>query len=369
MRERILGLGLLLGVCHDPSQVPSRLRLLPPPAASSTSTKGLLTGETRSRDPIGEASVAPRSSATPAPLRSLLITIEPPYSAHGHAPLATEMASLARDDDLFHWALGGSSDPTHPANHPGYHPATRVLVDVELLSRAARGSTQRALSITRSAGYWPLRACFETAQRSTPRTERRVRVRLSVGPGGKVLSARNLSESSEPDYVRCIRERVRALDYRPGFGRRVDLVVSVKQWPGHAPTPPRAPALEPIVRLSPEALGHLQSLQPALTACYDRGLIDDSELWGRIALRLKLAEDGSVQVATPIETRFPNARVLECARQVLLRAHLGPGETREFSFAVRLAQGGAPPAPAIGAPAAPAAPAESAPPAPAEPEH
>src|SRR5688572_18868159 len=77
--------------------------------------------------------------AAPAPA----IMLEPLYSALGHPPLGSEMQTVLRDEELMQWALGGSADPAHPSRLPSYHPATRVVVDVELLSRAPKGSTKR----------------------------------------------------------------------------------------------------------------------------------------------------------------------------------------------------------------------------------
>jgi hypothetical protein len=273
------------------------------------------------------------------------VLLEPPYSAQGHPALATEMLTLARDEELFQWALGGSSDPAHPANQRGYHPATRVVVDVELLSRAPKGSAKRLLRIARSSGYWPLRACFEAAQRAAPKGERAAKVRLTLSAFGKILGARSMGKASEPEYARCVLGKLRALDFTPGFTRKLDVEISVKQWPGHAPVPPRS--TEPPLRLASDVRSAFEALSPALATCYEQGLSTDSKLWGRIALRLKLADDGSVQQAIPIETQFPSPAVTECARQVILGARISSARVSELTFAFRLGQATepAPPAP------------------------
>jgi hypothetical protein len=261
--------------------------------------------------PPAEPATTPESPRAPV-AQPARVLIEPPYSALGHARLATEMQTLGRDEELFQWALGGASDPEHPSNRPGYHPATRVVVDVQLLSRAPLGSTKRLRRIARSTGYWPLRSCFETAQRATPKADRAARVRLTLGATGKVLGSRSLGPTPEKDYARCVLERLRGLDFTPGVTRKLDVEISVKQWPGDAPAPPRAPDSTPPLRLSNDARAALEGLAPALTGCYEKGLAVDAKLWGRIALRLQLANDGAVQTAEAVETRFPNAEVAEC---------------------------------------------------------
>ncbi|HYQ14524.1 MAG TPA: hypothetical protein VEQ58_02165, partial [Polyangiaceae bacterium] len=337
MRRPPLAAVLGLVVCSAcSSSAPRPVSELRPLVAPAAPTPTPATVEPPPAALVEPSEPAPLPEAEPpAPLATQLL-IEPPYSALGHARLATEMASLERDDELFRWALGGSSDPAHPSNQPGYHPATRVVVDVSLLSRAPKGSTKRLERIARSSGYWPLRGCFEDAQRLSAKTERAARVRLTLSANGKVLGSRLLGTAPERDYARCVQARLQRLDFSPGFTRKLDVEISVKQWPGHAPVPPRAP--DPTPKLPRELGVALQSLTPALGACYERGLRVDPRLWGRVALQVELDVDGAVKSAAPIETRFPDAEVAECARQALLGAHLVKTTVDRFSVAIRFGQ-------------------------------
>lgn len=277
--------------------------------------------------------------------------LEPAYSELGHSRLATEMLTLERDDQLFQWALGGSSDPAHASNRPGYHPATRVVVDVELQSRAPKGTTKQLLRIARSKGYWPLRACFEDAERLAPRRERSTAVRLTLGASGKVLGSRSLRASAEKEYARCVLEKVRALDFRPGYTRKLDVDITVKQWPGDAPVPPRAPEPNLALALPAETQAALEALRPELSACYADALNVDPKLWGRLALRLETEATGVITRATPVEARFPHPEVVECAKRAVLSARLPAPSTLRFNFAVRFGQPPAPPPPTVaGAP-------------------
>jgi len=360
MVRRLHAAVLVLGACSaDPKRVPE----LPSPPARVRSSAALAPLPARAADPPA-ASVPLEAGPPPAPIpeppeAEPHVLIEPPYSALGHPRLGTEMATLERDDELFHWALGGSSDPAHPANRPGYHPATRVVVDVTLLSRAPKGSTKRLERIARSSGYWPLRACFENAQRQSAKLERSARVRLTLSAAGKVLASRLVGPSSEREYAQCVRDRVRSLDFSPGCTRKLDVEISVKQWPGHAPVPPRAPEDAAKWKFPSDAAASLQASSPALVACYAAGLARDPKLWGRLALRLELDASGSVQQALPVETHFPSDELVECARQALLGARVVAPEISRFTLAVRFGQGEPPapaPAPAAGAPASPSAP-------------
>jgi hypothetical protein len=267
-----------LGACQStrpapvaPVSQPVPVETVPAPAPDSLPV---------SSPPAAAPPEPPVTETTPAapPSEPPRVLIEKPYSALGHPRLATEMMTLERDDELFRWALGGSSDPAHPSNRPGYHPATRVVVDVELLSRAPKGTTNSLRRIARSNGYWPLRACFESAQRLASKPERSARVRISLSATGRLLGARSVGPMPERDYARCVLDRVRKLDFTPGFTRKLDAEISVKQWPGHAPVPPRAPDHVPPPRLSSEASAALESLSPALTACYTTALAQDPAL-------------------------------------------------------------------------------------------
>ena len=308
------------------------------------------------------ATAAVPSEAVPRVTPEPHVLLEPAYSALGHPRLATEMLTLGRDEELFQWALGGSSDPSHPANRPGYHPATRVVIDVELLSRAPQGTTRRLLAIARSTGYWPLRSCFETAQRVTTKAERTARVRLTLSAGGRVLGARSFKTESEPSYARCVLERTRHLDFSPGFTRKLDVELKLKQWPGSAPVPPRAPESEPSLKLPPEDAAAFEGVAPALSECYGSALQGDAQLWGRLALKLRV-KDGNVLEAEQVETRFPSDALVACARQAVLGARLPTSIVDQLTFAVRF---GEPPQPPP-APADPGAPPASAPPAPGVP--
>jgi len=283
------------------------------------------------------------------------------------------MLTLGRDQELLTWALGGSSDPDHPANRQGYHPATRVVINVSLLSRAPVGTTRHLLANARRNGYWLMRACFESAERLHPARQREVRARLTLSSRGKVLAARLFERSSthEPAYTRCALQNLRRLNFDVELPRKIDVEVHVEQWRGDAPLPPRAPAAQGAVRLQPEVIAALQQTMPALSDCYRSELAKDRGLWGRLALRVEIGSEGDTTRVEQVETRFPNEAVVECARRVLLGTRI-PAAGASFTFAARFGQPGTPPLPlpaadSVGAPALPVAPAAPPPPPPPAP--
>ncbi len=380
MRPLRLSFGLLLVAC-GPSTAPmaalpprpdEAARMAPALRLAPSAPAAPESGPPEPQPTVGpatadQATVGVGASEGP-PLPAPQVLVEPVYSALGHARRATEMLTLERDDELFQWALGGSANPAHPAQLAGYHPATRVVVDVELLSRAPKGATKRLLGIARSRGYWGFRSCFEAAQRVTPKSERRAKVRLTLSATGRVLGSRSVGPTPERDYARCVLEKARKLDFTPGFTRKLDVEISVKQWPGHAPVPPRAPDDAVTPELGPAGRQALQDLTPAWAACYQQALSADPQLWGRLAFKLTLSSEGAVLQAVEAETRFPSPQLSECARQLLVGARLGPSSTTELSLALRFGQPPppAPPSPPTGVEPAPPSPLP-APPLPAPP--
>jgi hypothetical protein len=84
-------------------------------------------------------------------------------------------------------------------------------------------------------------------------------------------------DPTHPEYARCVLAGARGLDFTPGFTRKLDVELSIKQWPGHAPVPPRAPSDTPPLRLPPDALAAFKGLSPAITACYATALARDPD--------------------------------------------------------------------------------------------
>src|SRR5688500_5298132 len=84
----------------NPAPVPAAVPQ--PPHAVLASAPALVLPAAAVAPPASEPAVAPPT-----------VVLEPLYSAQGHPRLATEMLTLARDEELLQWALGGSADPTH----------------------------------------------------------------------------------------------------------------------------------------------------------------------------------------------------------------------------------------------------------------
>lgn len=284
--------------------------------------------------------------------------LEPVYLG-GHPP-RPEGRILAGDydEEQARWNLGGSGDPQHPSNRPGYHPATRVIVEVGTTSRrlpkSAKGRkvlTQlRLLAELRKRGYWPFRSCYEESVRRTlaqpgaGRTrEGESRLRLGVRSDGRVVSARVLSTRLERATGQCLSEAAREITIQPAPGRSFWVDLRVRLFAGDAPLSPLSS--EPPPELDAELGAHLaERAEPSLRRCCESGLSADPALWGRIALAVETAPDGAITQVTERESRFSDPRVVACSRAAILA--LGRLESTPRAAIVLPVRCGEPPHPA-----------------------
>lgn len=300
---------------------------------------------------------AASAGAAPPPLPFPAFEIEPPR-AHGE-PLAGRptglVAASAADEELARWNVGGSSDPRHASNRPGYHPGVRVIVETRPLRRLPKQSPnrrllteQRLLAHTRNVGYWPFRACFEVALRKNSKTPGgKTRVRVGIAQSGKVYAARLLgTELRDRDAARCLERAARSLEFSPAPAKRLDVDVSVELWPGDAPLPTIAPSIDAISFDRAAVLQAVNARASELAACCTAGIARDPRLWGRASLIVSLAEDGRVTAVREDESRFPDPAVVACfARELAAAPPMAqpPGKRFEYALGVRC---GAPPEPA-----------------------
>lgn len=84
-----------------------------------------------------------------------------------------------------------------------------------------------------------------------------------------------------------------------------------------APTAPPPEASTPSGRLPPEQIRSIvREKYPAVRACYERGLLVNADLQGRVTMRFVIERDGHVSKAVIADTDLPNCSVARCIRQV-----------------------------------------------------
>jgi hypothetical protein len=310
-----------------------------------------------------------------------VFTFEPVYARDARPGPTADALALADVETLARYNLGGASDPAHPSNLVNYHPAPRVVVVVQSVRprpNKARRAEARVQANARRIGYWAIRSCYEPGLRKRQTLSGEVSFRATVGAHGRVLATRLLStDLSDRSVATCIVSAFRKFVLEHGAGRKVDVDFEVSVYPGHAPVPD-APVSAANARaklpLESEPANALVAAQRAgVAACLAESRKRDPRIWGRMALELSLAADGSVTGAREIESSFPDKAAVACVSdgfRVLRFDEPKPGPSA-IIVALRLEPvqppPAAPPSPPAGTDGVPPVPELGVPPAPPSP--
>ncbi len=307
-----------------------------------------------------------------------LFTFEPVYAPDARPGPTADALALADVETLARYNLGGSSDPAHPSNLANYHPAPRVVVVVQSVRPRpgkARRSEARVQASARRNAYWAIRSCYEPGLRKRQTLSGELSFRATVGARGSVLATRLLrTDLSDRSVATCIVSAFRKLVLEHGAGRKVDVDFGVSIYPGHAPVPdvPVSAAIAraklPLAADSANAL--VASQRAGVEACLAESRKRDPRIWGRMALELSLAADGSVTGAREIESAFPDKAAVACISDGfrVLRFDVPKASPSAIVVALRLEPAQpAPPSPPAGTEGVPPVPELGAPPAPPSP--
>jgi len=298
----------------------------------------------------------PRAEPSPA---SDELTFEDPYPLDARPHSANPLQAASDDEELARWNLGGTADPGNVSSPASFHPGTRVVVDAELARHAAKHAresargrdVERIQAQARSKGYWPFRSCFEAGQRDKPGLGGETRIRFTVSAHGNVSAPRLISsELRNAESSACLVSELRKLKFSPPPARRVEVVSSIRIWPGDAELPANVAAtalpIDTSSGFEPATVrARAASKSAELRACFDEARRRDPELWGRLALAIVLEIDGSVHRVSEVESHFPNAAAARCVAATLSTVRFPSVAGKPFSFviALRLAPRGAAP--------------------------
>jgi len=274
------------------------------------------------------------------------LLLETPYDPARPPRPKGRIAAAGQDEELARWNVGGRSDPDYVSSRSGYHPGARVVVDIELKSgglpklapidrrtgRPTRGrpSEHSVLAHARKWGYWEFRMCFEAALRKLPTDHGQTKLRLRVAADGRVTRSRLVkTELADAEAAQCLeRAALNYRDFTPAPGRRLDLELSIKLWPGDAPLPPLGfgpEQLEQHLKANPGSISSelfRTAIEPAISqleACYAKGVQRDAALWGRVLLEVQVLAGGGTAKVRENGSQFPDRKVVRCIRRELRR--------------------------------------------------
>ena len=291
---------------------------------------------------FGAAGVA--SADGPAPPTLDVSVIDEPIYFPGARPRPKGSAvDASRDDEIVAtWNRGGlGSEPTPGPKGKPLHAAPRVKVDVsDVRGDANLAEMQRA---ARLKSYWPFRICYEDGLRRMQKLHGTLQLRLTIGPSGRPSGVEPLAtELDDPAVVSCVMKSATALGLPAPASGAPQIVLDISLWPGDEPVSMKsAPRGKEASSAEVTALAdRLRTHLAAVRTCYAAGLARHEGLWGRLALALRITA-GAIDEVNEIESRFPDAEVTACVRQVFLRAEV-PATAREITIVYPLRLGHAP---------------------------
>lgn len=322
--------------------------------------------------PAPSVAPSPPPEPAPEPVPDVSVEVEAAYEPTDVPRLKGKVAAAGADEELARWNLGGSSDPDYPSSRAGFHPGARVVVDVDIQTRGLperppvdrrTGRVRRnvpsehgILAHARKWGYWDFRICFEGAVRKNPLDHGQTKLRMRIAPNGRVSRVQLVSsELKDEEAAKCLEQQVRDYkDFSPAPRRTINLVLSIKLWPGDAPLPAVSITDEDAVRNFREAnpgsiaepvfRSTVELALDDVRRCYGKGLERDAALWGRILLEVQVPPQGGIAKVRQNGSQFPDRKVVRCVRRALRRLQFPAPEGGRTTRMIGLRLG-APPAP------------------------
>lgn len=231
------------------------------------------------------------------------------------------VAAAAADELLQTWNTGGRSDPSHVSNRIGYHPGTRLRVDVSAsaTSKKSQSTASRIQAALRNRGYWPLRNCYEDLAREQKDPGGKTWLRATVGANGSFLSTRVLrTELLHRDIAQCQQRALRGLRVEPLGRKRLDVEVQVAVWPGDVPLLPLPNCVDRDASFDARKLTALvETLQSRVAECMQSARSRDPNLWGRLALSFVVGQNGRPSEIQESQSQFGDVATITCVSELL----------------------------------------------------
>lgn len=273
--------------------------------------------------------VAYAPPAPPAPSVPARLTLEP---AHHAAAPSLAPAGAARQEqlrELERWNQGGLGDGIP------WHPVPRVVIEEPVLSKG-KGDTKKLMKHLRAEHYWTARKCFDAQLREHPDLSGRVVLRATQNSRGVITQASARGATGVPDKRKhktalksatvgsCIASSLRGAALPLARKGGATFSFSVDLYPGDAPLPEPDNQTSPGRADLPAINLALARLAPALGACFEEASARKPGLWGRLAIRGELTEEGRLRSTGEVESTFPDTEATKCAQKRIEEANFPP---------------------------------------------
>jgi hypothetical protein len=282
-------------------------------------------------------------SPSQGPLNAIerIISWELPIELHAKESSIGGINASYAAEELARWNIGGNGDANYVSNRLGYHPATRVIVDVEASdTRRNRVSetplSRHYLAEFRNLGYWSYRICFESSELETHSKGGGVWMQVRINKRGHVAAQLLKSNFDRSQTAVCILNATRSIALSRTTGAILDLRIRV--FPGDAPLSVNRKLSEDKIVVEPRLLREaLRTVESAIVQCVRDGLGRDPRLWGRLAMVLQFNKQGQLVRSDEYDSHFPDASVVKCMNFVYRDLHLAPlAESTKVVVALRV---------------------------------
>ena len=257
------------------------------------------------------------------------IVWEIPIGPHAQEPKVGSINASLAAEELARWNIGGNGSATYVSNRIGYHPGTRVVVDVEAseTSRTQASKTRlirHYLAEFRNLGYWPYRLCFESAAREIHSKGGDTWMQVRINSQGRVMVAKLRRMNVDPPQIAtCILNATRSIKLIRTASIAVAIMMRVRVFPGDAPLSitGKSQAGKATVERN-HIRSALESVKDTIEQCIRDGIAQDPRLWGRLAMLLQFNELGQMVRSDEYDSHFPDSSVVKCANLALSEMHL-----------------------------------------------
>ena len=269
---------------------------------------------------------------------------ETPVRPHVQEPSVGGINASLAAEELARWNMGGNGNAAYVSNRIGYHPGTRVIVDVEAsgTSRTHASKTRvirNYLAEFRNLGYWPYRLCFESAAHENHSKGGDTWMQVLINKQGRVVVAKlRRTNVALPQIAACILNATRSIKLFRTPSTAAAITMRVRVYPGDAPLSVTEKSQAGKATVEGDHIrSALESVKNAVEQCVRDGIAQDPRLWGRLAMLLQFNELGQMVRSDEHDSHFPDSSVVKCVSLAFREMHLaGPNEPTAMIVALRV---------------------------------